>query len=211
VDDAIDLSGFLSAYSVDSQLGAPRSEPLASREGPSGAADSLDRLLDQIGGMSFGNGLYRVHAPADTPAWNATIAAAWAETAGRVRVFAYDWLGRQFALYNDKTVVQFSAGDLELTEIPADPVSFHNEILVRHRQEALAYEFYEAWVKSGGAAPRYSMCIGYQKPLFLGGVDWIENLEVIDIDVYWTVSAPIIAKARQAGIGGVIGQVQIGE
>jgi hypothetical protein len=55
------------------------------------------------------------------------------------------------------------------------------------------------------------MCIGYKKPLFLGGVDWIENLETIDMDVYWTVTAPIIAKAIQVGIGGVIGRIEIEE
>jgi hypothetical protein len=211
VDEALDLTRFLSAYSVDVQLGAPRAEPTTSREVSGTASDSLDRVLEQIGGMSFCNGLYRVHTPADVPAWNATIATAWKETAGRVRVFAYDWLGRQFALYGDRMILQFSAGDLEFNEIPVDLVGLHNEELVTYRQEALAYAFHEAWLKSGGAPPRYSQCIGYQRPLFLGGVDEVENLEAIDLDVYWTISAPLIAKARQVGVGGVIGQIEIGE
>ena len=209
--EALDLTRFLSAYSVDTQLGAPRTQPRVDRERPTAPADTLDRLLEQIDGMSFCNGLYRVHTPADVQAWNATIATAWTETAGRIRVFAYDWLGRQFALFGDRMILQFSAGDLEFNEIPADLVGFHNEELVTYRQEALAYAFYEAWLQSGGAPPRYSQCVGHQKPLFLGGVDEVENLAAIDLDVYWTISAPLIAKAREVGIGGRVGNIEISE
>ena len=159
--------------------------------------------------MSFANGLYRVHTPNAVAEWNRTIATAWKDTTNRVKVFAYDWLGRQFALHGDKMVLQFSAGDLEFTEIPANPVTFHNEILVDYRQEALAFDFYEAWIHSGGLPPKYADCAGYQKPLFLGGKDWIDNLETLDMDVYWTVTAPIIARAREVGTGGVIGQITI--
>ena len=108
-------------------------------------------------------------------------------------------------------VLQFSAGDVEFTEIPADITSFHNEILVQHPQEAAFVEFYKAWLESGGAPPPHDMCIGYQRPLFLGGPDEIENLELIDLDVYWTVTAPIIAKAREVGVGGTIGKIEIGD
>lgn len=209
MDEALDLGHFLSAYSVDTQLDAPRTEPMTGHEGPSTAADSVDQLLEQIGGMSFCHGLYRVHTPADVPAWNATVSTGWKETAGRVRVFAYDWLGRQFAWFGDRMILQFSAGDLEFNEIPADLVGFHNEELVTYRQEALAYAFYEAWLESGGAPPRFSQCVGYQKPLFLGGVDEVRNLDAIDLDVYWTICAPLIAKARQVGIGGTVGNIEI--
>lgn len=209
--DDLDLTRFLSAYTVDTEFGAPRSEPIIGSEGSSGPTDQLHQLLAQIGGMSFTDGSYRLLSLADVSGWTATIATAWAETAGRVSVCAYDWLGRLFALYKDSIVLQFSAGDLEFTEIPTDLAGFHNEELVDFRQEVLAYEFYQAWVHSGGARPHYRQCIGHRTPLFLGGPDEVENLEAIDLDVYWSVSAPVIARARKPGVGGVIGKIEIGE
>jgi hypothetical protein len=127
---------------------------------------------------------------------------------GRVACFGYDWLGRQFVKF-ESGVLRFSAGNLEMTEIPFDLDGFHNDVLLQMQEPALSVEFYKAWLDAGGRAPQYSECIGYGRPLFLGGTDWIENLEVIDLDVYWTVSAPLIARARHVGVGGVIGKIEI--
>jgi hypothetical protein len=176
-----------------------------------GVVAPVHELLKAIGGLSFNGGLYRTHLLKDVPDWNATIATAWTETAGKVCCFGYDWLGRQFALYRDSIVLQFNAGDPEFVEIPGDLEAFHNEVLVDMAEPALAVAFYEAWKAPGGAVPKHDECIGYKRPLFLGGDDWIENLEVIDLDVYWTVTAPLIAQARKVGVGGVIGKIEFEE
>jgi Domain of unknown function (DUF1851) len=34
-------------------------------------------------------------------------------------------------------------------------------------------------------------CVGYQVPLFLGGKDSLENLEITDLDVYWSLSGQL--------------------
>jgi hypothetical protein len=58
---------------------------------------------------------------------------------------------------------------------------------------ALATEFFEAW----SAANAVSMplgpdqCVGYKVPLFLGGQDVVENLELTDLDVYWSISGQL--------------------
>jgi hypothetical protein len=39
-------------------------------------------------------------------------------------------------------------------------------------------------------------CVGYRKPLFLGGADNLTNVEMLDLDVYWTLTAQLIAKTR---------------
>ncbi len=209
----MDLSVFLYRYSPDSDLGAPRTTVAEGPTGPSqetGSPDVFD-LLTHMGGMSFGGGTYRLHRLDDLSAWNSSIGMAWPKTKGRVTCFAYDWAGRQFALFEKTTVLQFNAGDLEWTEIPADLKAFHNEILVEMAEPALGLSFFEAWLGSGGARPMYSECIGCKRPLFLGGSDWIDNLEVIDLEVYWTVSAPIITKSLKVGVGGSIGRIDISE
>lgn len=77
------------------------------------------------------------------------------------------------------------------------------------RDAALAVEFHKQWLESGGSAPRYEQCIGYKKPLFLGGTDGIDNLEVSDLDVYWHLMGQLIAYAKGAAPGTptVIGRV----
>jgi hypothetical protein len=37
-------------------------------------------------------------------------------------------------------------------------------------------------------------CIGYRVPLFLGGSDTVENLEKVDLDVYWHLHGQLIQK-----------------
>lgn len=209
----MDLSRFLGRYSVDANLEAPVVAPMRQTGGrpPGTMPGEVAELLETIGGMSFSGGLYRLHRLEDIASWNETLATAWSDTRGRVTCFAYDWLGRQFALFEKAMILQFSAGVLEWVEIPADIKTFHNEILLDLAEPALAVNFYNAWLESGGKPPRYSECVGYKRPLFLGGDDWVENLEVIDMDVYWTVTAPMIAKARRVGVGGLIGKIEIGE
>ncbi len=128
VEPCRDLTRFYSAYSIDTDVDAPRPEPSRSPVVAMTTGEAaLDQLLGTIGGMSFGRGLYRVHKAESVEAWSTTIATAWKETANRIKVFAYDWLGRQFALYKEKTILQFSAGDLEFVNIPASLFPFHDE------------------------------------------------------------------------------------
>jgi hypothetical protein len=208
----MDLSKFLAGYTVDRDLGAPRTEPgaIVSSAPGGGVPDDVHQVLSAIGGLSFSGGLYRAHRLEDVAAWNATIATGSPETRGRVSCFGYDWLGRQFVKFASM-VLQFSAGVLEFTEIPFDLEDFHKNVLLDMQEPALAVAFYKAWLDAGSRAPQYFECIGYKRPLFLGGTDWLENLEAIDLDVYWTVTAPLIARAREVGVGGVIGEIEIGE
>lgn len=205
----IRLDRFREHFKVDDDLKSRRAEN-GGHPGPAlpGVVAPVQELLQAIGGLSFNGGLYRTHMLKDVPEWNATIATAWTETAGKVCCFGYDWGGRQLGLYGPSTVLQFSAGDLEMVEIPGDIEAFHNEVLVDMTEPALAVAYYEAWKDSGGAVPKHDECIGQKRPLFLGGEDWIENLELINLDVYWTVSAPVIAQARRVGVGGRIGKIK---
>ena len=205
----IRLDRFHEHYKVDQDLKSSAAGRSADLGGPlPGVVAPVQELLKAVGGLSFNGGLYRTHLLKDVPGWNATIATAWTETAAKVCCFGYDWLGRQFALYGASTILQFNAGDPEFVEIPGDIEAFHNEVLPEMVEPALAVAFYEAWKESGGAVPKHDECIGYKKPLFLGGEDWIDNLELIDLDVYWTVTAPLIAQARKVGVGGVIGKIE---
>ncbi|WP_245235391.1 T6SS immunity protein Tdi1 domain-containing protein [Mesorhizobium erdmanii] len=163
---------------------------------------SLNELLSSFGGVSFNHGLYRIVGAKDLPAWSDRITRGFPAFAGRITSFGYDWLGRTFAVDTKTTeegepgVVMFEPGTGQALQIPANVQTFHEVELQDYEDAALASNFYKAWRGSGGAAPTYDQCIGYNVPLFLGGKDESENLELTDLEVYWHIVGQLIAKAR---------------
>ncbi|OPA94843.1 DUF1851 domain-containing protein [Pseudomonas fluorescens] len=172
----------------------------------------LAELMLEFGGCSFENALYRVMKPSLTNEWNRTVEDAFPNFFGRVQCFGFDWLGRIFALDSGRLeggqpgVIMFEPGTGQALEIPCDIVSFHNHELVEYREEALALTFHNQWLARGGA-PKYEDCIGYRKPLFLGGQDTVDNLEFSNLDVYWTITGQMIRKSRGLPPGTPLGEV----
>jgi hypothetical protein len=151
---------------------------------------------------SFNQGLYRIFGPKQITPSRELIDLAFPDYKTRAICFSYDWLGRLFAIDLARSVEQrhgiimLEPGTSQVLEIAANLESFHNDELISYTNEALASEFYQAWRTAGGVAPAHEECIGYKKPLFLGGKDDIQNLELIDLDVYWHISAQIIKQTR---------------
>jgi len=173
----------------------------------------LGEPLSRFSGVSFNSGLYRVMATGTLRLSNTFIAHTFPGFANRITSFSYDWLGRIFALDSARlvagspAVVMFEPGTGQVLEIPCNLITFHENELVDHGEEALAAGFHKQWIAGGGAAPKLNQCVGYKKPLFLGGKDVIENLEISDLDVYWTLSAQLIQKARGLSPGTRVARV----
>jgi len=108
-------------------------------------------------------------------------------------------------------VLLLEPGTGEALEIPANFQSFHRRQLVENAEAAVALSFYKSWLASGGQVPAYDQCIGYKRPLYLGGVDEVTNLEVGDFDVYWTISAQLLSRTRGLPVGTKINNVSIGD
>jgi hypothetical protein len=157
-------------------------------------------LIAQFGGDSFKRGMYRVIRATDLADWSARVFLAFPAFNGRITCFGYDWLGRAFAVDTRRLeqgqpgVVMFEPGMGEALEIPSNIHTFHENELIDHGDAALADDFHERWLTHGGVEPGYTQCVGYRKPLFLGGEDELENLELSDLDVYWHLMAQLIAK-----------------
>lgn len=81
--------------------------------------------------------------------------------------------------------------------------------MVQHSDAVAAFPFYKEWLATGGTPPRYDQCVGYRVPLFVGGADGIANLEMADFDVYWTITAQLLAKVRELPSGTRINDVTI--
>lgn len=158
--------------------------------------------LDAAGGRTFEDGLYRVHTRTSARAADALVRAAFPEFAGRLACFGFDWLSRQFATDagrgsdGNPEVMLFEPGTGEALEIPVPFSRFHDEELIDYTEEALARSFFNQWRHAGGPVPEVTECVGYQRPLFLGGQDVVANLELSDLDVYWTILGQLRRQAK---------------
>jgi hypothetical protein len=96
-------------------------------------------------------------------------------------------------------MLMLEPGTGEALEIPVSVAGFHNNELVDHAEAALASAFFADWRRSQppGFALEHGLCAGYRVPLFLGGQDTVDNLEVIAVDVYWQVCGQLIAATRE--------------
>lgn len=174
-------------------------------------------LMASYAGASFENGLYRLHSSATGPAGQQGVDTAFPEYARRLVVFAFDWLGRQFALdlgrveSGEALVMMLEPGTGEALEIPADFVAFHDQELIDYRDAALASDFFASWAAANPEAVPLdvSRCVGYRVPLFLGGRDSVDNLEVTDFDVYWTMTGPLRVGTRKVPTGTRIQSVTV--
>jgi len=176
-------------------------------------------LMARAAGCSFEKGLYRLHTARSGAGAEALVADAFPEFAGRAHCFGFDWLGRQFALDDHRRqgdeplVLMLEPGTGEALEIPATFVTFHDEELVEFCNEALARQFFEDWAAANSRfLPLiFDQCAGYRVPLFLGGSDTVDNLEVIDLDVYWTMCGQLRRGARRMPAGTTIRELTIGD
>ena len=167
--------------------------------------------------MTYLNGAYRVHRPDDVLHLTALAVSAFPDFAGRVECFGADWLGRQFAtdqgriVHGAPQVLMLEPGTGEALEIPVDRSAFHGRELIDEPDAVAAYSFFEEWLEGGGSRPAYNQCIGYKQPLFLGGTDDVTNLKIVDLDVYWTISAQLLAQVRGLPHGTKVGHVSIAD
>lgn len=166
-------------------------------------ADVLDArtpeaLRAAAGGRVLGGGLYRVMDDAAARAMHGPLAAMFPDHAAVLDPFGSDWLGRVFATRSDQggAVAMAEPGTAEMLDMPVGLEAFHADELADHADAALAAPFYDEWRAAGGAAPRADQCVGYRKPLFLGGEDGVANLELSDMDVYWSVLAQTVERIR---------------
>lgn len=199
------------------EAGFTRDLGLGQRSAPvSAQADGNSQLTEffaQFQGSSFDGGLYRVVDGNRQAMARDFLVLAFPEFAGRVVPFAYDWLGRIFALevQTNALLYLFEPGAGEALELPGNLETFHNHELVGYPDEILAENQYASWLKAGGGEPRLDECVGYKIPLFLNGSDELGNLEISDLHVYWHFAAQIIDQVRGLPAGTKIKNVRLEE
>ncbi|MFC9772548.1 MULTISPECIES: T6SS immunity protein Tdi1 domain-containing protein [unclassified Pseudarthrobacter] len=162
----------------------------------------LTGLFNTYGGTTFDGGIYRIHDAVSSKAASKTAAEAYPGFQTETFCFGFDWLGRQFALDfhrgtpDDPEVILLEPGTGEALEIPVPFSKFHDDALFEYRDSCLFPDWFAEWRAAGGAAPAFTECIGYKQPLFLGGEDTTANLQLTDIDVYWSIAGQVLNATR---------------
>ena len=206
---------FLTDYSA-------RAETRSSQHGalPLGLKSSgYEELMSHYAGSSFLGGVYRLHSKSSQSKLNELIESAFPDYVGRVFVFGYDWLGRQFSLDfgrvegGEPQVLMYEPGTGQVLEVPCGFSEFHNIELVEYSEEALAAEAFGEWLTVGPNFNSLSMsdCVGYSVPLFLGGEDDVSNMELLNLEAYWHICGQLITGTRKLSPGTRISQLSIGE
>jgi hypothetical protein len=100
-------------------------------------------------------------------------------------------------------------GTGEALEIPFSFARFHEQ-LDELREPALAASFFASWARANPEVlPLGAMqCAGYKVPLFLGGKDSVDNLEIVDVEVYWSLSGQLCERTRVLPPGTSVTQVK---
>lgn len=160
-------------------------------------------FLQNYSGTTFNDGLYRIHKTEEIDKWNAIIGEVFPELSKLIVCFGYDWLGRHFALdlrrkkNGEPLIIMLEPGTGDALEIPRTFSTFHEKELIGYQDDALAVKFFNKWTReSGNKSLLINQCVGYKVPLFLGGRDTIENLEVSDMEVYWDICGQLLNKVR---------------
>lgn len=180
---------------------------------PEFADNDFHDCIRELGGKTFHCGLYRVWNGHQILQATKSMKKVFPELEKRILCFGYDWLGRCFAIdkarkeNNKPLILLLEPGAGESMQIPVPIIDFHNEELVNYGNDALAIDFFENWQATNNIVIQPNECVGYKIPLFLGGSDTVDNLEIIDMDIYIHICGQLRNKAMQLPNGATIHKI----
>jgi hypothetical protein len=163
--------------------------------------EGLIELFSQFGGLSFNSGMYRILEIDEVEKWSSILLGAYNDFTGEIIPFGYDWLGRFFCVWKDEQscgkpeIVLFCPFSNEVLEIPFNVIAFHEKLLIENEYaevllELKLNELYTHQHQTDKLSR--GQCMGLQVPMFLNGKLAIENLKLMNLGVYWDISAQML-------------------
>jgi len=167
----------------------------------------LRELFEGFAGIAFENGLFKIHTIGSFYLWTEIAFEFFKKYKGNSYCFAFDWVGRQYAVNysGGKTfILMLDPATAEVFELDANIESFLNEETDDFKNGLLEIEKFNTLRKKIAPNLQFSQCIGFKKFLFLGGKDELDNFEVIDMEVYRELSYQIYCKTRGLPPGTIV-------
>jgi len=165
--------------------------------------NQIDYFVRSFGGQHLLNGMFTVFKQNDLEKWEKNVKRFFYNLKENFKLFGYDWQGNCYGIIlNNATtlnenVVMFEIGTNKILSFSCDFNTFINKTFIDQLNSILVPQFFESAVKLYDDKIGYGKCIGYKRPLFMGGQDIPSNLEYSDMDVYWTVLAQVIESVRR--------------
>ncbi|HWZ16906.1 MAG TPA: T6SS immunity protein Tdi1 domain-containing protein [Mucilaginibacter sp.] len=167
----------------------------------------LRELFEKFAGMAFENGLFKIHTIGSFYLWTEIAFEYFKKFKGNSYCFAFDWVGRQYAVNYSKgktLILMLDPATAEVFELEANIESFLSEELDDFKNGLLEIEKFNTLSRKIVPNLQFSQCIGFKKFLFLGGKDELDNFEVSDMEVYWELSYQIYCKTRGLPPGTIV-------
>ncbi|GGM83776.1 hypothetical protein GCM10011609_19740 [Lentzea pudingi] len=197
---------FTTAYPLDAGVASPPTniEPLRQVPG-------LAELVTTAAGLSFGDGILRVFTDDEARRAQGLANLMWPEWAPRFRPFAQDWTGRQYVLdlRRGAMVMLLDPGAGSVHSLDGTIPDLLDEYALEDPDTFLAQDLFTLWRTLHPEREPAGTCVGFKRPLFLGGAGDVENLEVVDEEVYWSVHGQLWAKVKDLPDGTSISSVEI--
>lgn len=95
--------------------------------------------------------------------------------------------------------------------IPANFQQFHESEAVDYPDDVFLLNMFNEWQSSEPQAQRLSheQCMGFQVPMFLGGSVDLDNLEITNMQVHWSLTAQLRRGTGGMPLGTTIDDVKI--
>lgn len=148
-------------------------------------------LARQAAGLPLCGGLLRLAGAREGRLASKFIREGFPEFAPVAVPFAIDWIGRVVALDPSRPpgLLLIEPGSAEAFEIDESFADFFNVDVVDDPDVFLAADLFRDWQAADGGVPGAGECVGFKVPLFLGGHGAAANLELADLEVYWSFTA----------------------
>lgn len=156
---------------------------------------SLQTFIAQYGNSSYGDGLYRTHNQESALKWTALLEGYYPEFIGKIACFGFDWEGNMFVQRKDdgeSVMMIFEIATGDYFELEQSIEGFHEEDLIDYSDETLHVEKFHLAMAHIGTELQWRDCIGHKVSLLLGGDDVVENMEITDMEVYWSIQQQIM-------------------
>lgn len=173
--------------------------------------EGLSELIGIGAGVSFGDGIIRVHSERDSLNSLALVREMFPEFAKSALPIAQDWMGRQFVVnIEDGQILLLEPGSGEAFEIDCGISDLFNAEFVSDPLAYLALDLFDEWVATNSVLPAPGQCVGFKVPLFLGGEGEVSNLEIVDAQVYWALLGQLKTGIKDLPPGAKVSEVSIG-
>ena len=174
-------------------------------------------FISSYGGRTFGDQIYKIHLSQNIQKWSLIVRTIFPEHANELVCFAYDWLGRQFCIASNHKISQeafiyrFDVSTNESMIVSDSFMNFHNVELTSYPEEILSTDMFNQWMLQNERNTSVGKCTGFIHPPFLGGKIELDNLEEIDLEIYWNILGQILLKAKKMPRNSKISKIQIQE